>query len=112
MLFTKTVFPFMNVKNITPLMLTNDLQRYMQEVKIGKSEYKELCQWVQAGHSPYDNAWDIATDWGTPIDYISAKRIVERGIGLIAAYDIVNDEPIFLVQNDDTDDCADEELPF
>ena len=37
-------------------MLTNDLQCYVQEVKMSKSEYKELCQWGQAGHSPYDKA--------------------------------------------------------
>ena len=40
-------------------------------------EFTELCQWVQSGHSPYDNGWGIATDAGTPMDYISAKRIVE-----------------------------------
>ena len=106
----------MKFRNSVPkkvrLMLSNDLQRYMQEVKMSESEYKELCQWVQDGHSPYGNAWDIATDWGTPMDYIRAKRIVESGIGLIAAYDTVNDEPIFLVQEDGTDDSSDKELPF
>ena len=46
------------------------------------------------------------------MDYIGAKRIVESGQELIAAYDTVNDEPIFLVQEDGTDDSSDEELPF
>lgn len=94
------------------IMLTKDLQRYVQDVKMSKSEYKELCQWVQAGHSPYDNGWAIATDWGTPMDCISAKRLVESDMDLIAAYDTANDEPIFFVHEDDVDDCIDEELPF
>lgn len=93
-------------------LLRNDLQRYIQEVQLTDTERQELCQWVQAGNSPYDNGWNIATDAGAPMDYVSAKRIVESGIGLIAAYDTGNDEPIFLAQDDDTDDCADVELPF
>lgn len=93
-------------------LLRNDLQRYIQEVQMTDTERQELCQWVQAGNSPYDNGWNIATDTGVPMDYISAKRIVESGIGLIAAYDTVNDAPIFLAKDGDTDDCTDEELPF
>lgn len=91
-------------------MLTNDLQCYAQEVKMSKSEYKELCQWVQAGHSPYDNGWAMATDWGTPMDYISAKRIVESGMDLVAAFGAA--EPIFYVREDGSETTAGDELPF
>lgn len=93
-------------------MLTSDLQCYAQEVKMSKSEYEELCRWVQAGHSPYDNGWAMATDWGTPMDYISAKRIVESGMELMTAYETANDEPIFLVQENDSDNSFEEKLPF
>lgn len=58
-------------------MLLQDLQRYIKEVAMTDNEYQELCQWVQSGNSPYNNGWDIATDAGTPMDYINAKRIVE-----------------------------------
>lgn len=61
-------------------MLLQDLQRYIKEVAMTDNEYKELCQWVQSGNSPYNNGWDIATDAGTPMDYINAKRIVESQI--------------------------------
>jgi len=54
--------------------------QYIKEVSITDNEYKELCQWVQSGNSPYNNGWDIATDAGTPMDYIKAKRIVESQI--------------------------------
>ena len=92
-------------------LLRSDLQRYM-EVQMTDSERLELFQWIQTGNSPYDNGWNIATDTGTPMDYISAKRIVESGQELIAAYDTVNDEPFFLAQEDDTIDSSDDELPF
>lgn len=93
-------------------LLRDDLQRYIKEVQITDMERQELFQWVQAGNSPYDNGWNIADDAGIPMDYVSAKRIVESGIELVAAYDTVNDEPTFLEKDDDTDECADEELPF
>lgn len=92
--------------------LSEDLQRYVKEVPMNDAEYQELCQWVQAGNSPYDNGWYIATDAGTPMDYISAKRFVESGGCVVAGYDTVDDVPIFLIQDDDTEDIANEELPF
>ena len=46
------------------------------------------------------------------MDYISAKRLVEGGRCVIAGYDTVNDEPIFLIQDDDTESAADEDVPF
>lgn len=93
-------------------LLRDDLQRYIKEVQITGMERQELFQWVQAGNSPYDNGWNIADDAGTPMDYIGAKRVVESGQEFIAAYDPVNDEPIFLIQEDCTDDSSDEGLPF
>ena len=66
-----------NVSRELRLILADDLKRYTAEVKMNDKEFTELCQWVQSGHSPYDNGWGIATDAGTPMDYISAKRIVE-----------------------------------
>lgn len=101
-----------NVSRELRTLLRDDLQRYIKEVQMTDLERQELCQWVQAGNSPYDNGWNIATDAGIPMDYISAKRIVESGTEFIAAYDTANDETIFLVQENDTDDSSDEELPF
>lgn len=101
-----------NVSRELRSLLADDLQRYIKEVQMTDTERQELHQWVQAGNSPYDNGWNIATDAGTPMDYISAKRIVESGTEFIAAYDTVNDKNIFLVQKGDTDDNSDEELPF
>lgn len=101
-----------NISQELRSLLRDDLQRYIKEVQMTDMERQELFQWVQAGNSPYDNGWNIATDNGTPMDYIGAKRIVECGQALIAAYDTVIDKPIFLVQEDGTDDSSDEELPF
>lgn len=101
-----------NVSQELRSILRDDLQRYIKEVQMTDAECQELCQWVQAGNNPYDNGWNIATDAGTPMDYISAKRIVESGQELLVAYDTVNDEPIFLIQEDGTDDSFDEGLPF
>ena len=92
-------------------LLSEDLQRYIKEVQMTNAEYRELCEWVQVGNSPYDNGWYIATDAGTPMDYISAKRFVESGGCVIAGYDTTNDEPIVLVQ-DDTESATDEDVPF
>ena len=93
-------------------LLSGDLQRYAKEIPMTDAEYRELCEWVQAGNSPYDNGWYIATDAGTPMDYISAKRFVESEGCVIAGYDTVNDEPIFFIQDDNTEVTTDEELPF
>ena len=101
-----------NVSRELRSLLRDDLQQYITEVQMTDAERQELFQWIQAGNSPYDNGWNIATDAGTPMDYISAKRIVESGTEPIAAYDTVNDEPFFLAQDGDTDDSSDEELPF
>ena len=92
-------------------LLENDLEQYKAEVKMSNSEYAELRQWVQEGHSPYDNPWYIATEGGIPMDYISAKQVIERSEELVAAYDTVNDEPIFLVPDVD-DNTVNDELPF
>ena len=93
-------------------LLSEDLQRYIKEVQMTNAEYRELCEWVQAGNSPYDNGWYMSTDTGAPMDYISAKRFVESGGCVISGYDTVNDEPIFLIQDDDIEDATDEEIPF
>ena len=93
-------------------LLSKGLQRYVKEVRMTDTEYRELCEWVQAGNSPYDNSWYIATDAGTPMDYISAKRFVESEGCVIAGYDTVNDEPIFFIQDDNTEVTTDGELPF
>ena len=93
-------------------LLSKGLQRYVKEVRMTDTEYRELCEWVQAGNSPYDNSWYIATDTGTPMDYISAKRFVESEGCVIAGYDTVNDEPIFFIQDDNTEVTTDGELPF
>ena len=93
-------------------LLRKDLQRYIEEIEMTDAEYRELCEWVQDGNSPYDNGWYMATDAGTPMDYISAKRFVESEGCVIAGYDTVNDEPIFFIQDDDTEVTADEEFPF
>lgn len=45
-------------------------------------ERQGLFRRVQTGHSPYDNGWGIAADDGTPLDYVSAKRIAEDGISM------------------------------
>ena len=93
-------------------LLSKGLQRYVKEVRMTDTEYRELCEWVQAGNSPYDNSWYIATDAGTPMDYISAKRFVESEGCVIAGYDTVSDELIFFIQDDNTEVTTDGELPF
>ena len=109
----KTLMKFHNsVSEGLRSLLRDDLQRYIKEVQITGMERQELFQWVQAGNSPYDNGWNIADDAGTPMDYIGAKRVVESGQEFFAAYDPVNDEPIFLIQEDCTDNSSDEGLPF
>lgn len=93
-------------------LLSKDLQRYAKEVQMTDAEYRELCEWVQIGRSPYDNGWYIASDAGIPMDYISAKRFVESGGCVITGYDAVNNEPICLIPDDDTECDTDEEVPF
>ena len=58
------------------------------------------------------NAYTKFSEGPTPMDYISAKRFVESEGCVIAGYDTVNDEPIFFIQDDNTEVTTDEELPF
>lgn len=54
------------------------------EITMTAEEYQKLCKWVQDGNSPYSNGWDIATDEGVQMDYISAKRVVESEVPTVA----------------------------
>ena len=84
------------------IMLTYDLNRYIAEVKMSDCEYEELCQWVQAGNSPYDNGWNIATEAGTPMDYINARRTVYSAIDNLGAVPVqVCNDPLSCVLDDD-----------
>lgn len=94
------------------MALSNDLRQYIEEVPMNARERSELRKWVQSGRSPYDNGWNIATDAGTPMDFVNALRVVESGENTIAAYDTQNDEPIFLVLEDSSENMMDEDLPF
>lgn len=93
-------------------LLINDLKQYEKEVPMSTEEAQELQQWVQAGNSPYDNGWYITTEYGAPMDYISAKRILESGACLVAEYDTANDNPILIIQDEQDEDTTDEDLPF
>ena len=57
-------------------LLESELKRYQTEFCMSNSEYVELRQWVQDGHSPYDNPWYIATESGRPMDKIRAKQVI------------------------------------
>ena len=57
------------------ILLREDLQRYVKETQMTDAEYRELCEWVQAGNSPYDNGWYIATDAGTL--YIPLAEVID-----------------------------------
>ena len=92
-------------------LLKKDLKQYEKEVQMNKKELQELHRWVQEGHSPYDNGWYIATDYGTPMDYISAKRLMESGAFLESVYDTVGGDPILFIQ-DEREATTDEQLPF
>lgn len=92
--------------------LSNDLQQYVKEVSMNAREYSELRKWVQSGRSPYDNGWYIATDAGTPMDFVNALRIVENGENAVASFDTQNDEPIFSAPEDSFENMLEEDLPF
>ena len=99
-----------SISNELSIILQRDLQQYRKEITMTTDEYKELCKWVQDDNSPYSNGWDIATDEGTPMDYISAKRIVESEIPTAAVYDTQNDTPVYIVQHEH--DAANLAVPF
>lgn len=56
------------------LFLKEELKRYKKEVKPNKDELRELEKWVARGRSPYDNGDYIYTDYGIPMDFVSAMR--------------------------------------
>ncbi len=45
-------------------------------------EIAELNNWVQQGHSPYENGDGLCRDDGSPLDFISAMRFWDELCGL------------------------------
>jgi len=59
-------------------MLRKELRDY--EARIGfitPDERKELRDWVARGNQAVCNPWYIAGEDGCPLDYITAKRIID-----------------------------------
>lgn len=58
-------------------VLRDELIRYKKAMVLSADELDELEQWVSSGHSPYDNGNYLYTEFGTPMDFISAMRFQE-----------------------------------
>ncbi len=67
-----------------------------------QEEIQDLREWVESGHSPYENGDYIATESGESMDFINARRSLEELCqDYMAAPDRVS-------ENVDSDD----DLPF
>lgn len=92
-------------------ILSEQYQQYVKEVPMTPVERKQLQDWVRSGHSPYDNGWYIATEAGTPMDFVNALRMSEDMEDMIPEYDTQYDDVVF-IPNDPEEVDPFEELPF
>lgn len=79
-------------KNVSAEMqevLKEELKQYKKEMTLTKEELRELNKWVASGRSPYDNGDYIYTDYGCPMDFVSALRFMEE---LQEWFDSLSDE--------------------
>ena len=75
-------------------------------------EKRDLNSWVRSGHSPYENGDYVATDSGSPMDFINARRFLEE-----AYQEYLKDPEAYRgspdpteYASDDSESCVD--LPF
>lgn len=55
-----------------------EMRSYLKQFPDATPEEKrELCRWVNSGHSPYENGDYIVNDDGGPMDFINAQRFLE-----------------------------------
>ncbi len=56
-----------------------EMTQYLKKFPDATPEEKRaLKNWVRSGHSPYENGDYIATEFGVPMDFISACRLQEE----------------------------------
>ena len=73
-------------------------------------ERQDLREWVNSGHSPYENGDYISTEYGEPMDFITARRFLEA-----VCQEYLKDPVKFqsgLAESDDVIVDPDSELPF
>lgn len=108
-------------------LLIKELKEYEKEIKMTKTERKDLYEWVASGRSPYDNGSYVCYEGGQPMDFINALRFIQEEAahyeslseeekseyqGCKETYDTDSDEPMIMVGASDI--CLDdlEDLPF
>lgn len=56
-----------------------EMRQYLKDFPDATPEEKrDLSSWVRSGHSPYENGDFIATESGSPMDFINARRFLEE----------------------------------
>ena len=56
-----------------------EMRQYLKDFPDATPEEKrDLNSWVRSGHSPYENGDFIATESGSPMDFINARRFLEE----------------------------------
>ena len=119
-----------NVSAENRVLLKKQFDDYKKEVCMTREELRELTKWVSEGNSPYDNGDYIYTEYGVPMDFISALCFQKEHLKwlrrlpadeqenvarkLRGEYDTALDDVVFCAAESDYDWLMDpdEELPF
>lgn len=112
------------------VLLKKQFDDYKKEVSMSREELRELTKWVLGGNSPYDNGDYIYTEYGVPMDFISALRFQKEHLEWLRSlpadeqenvarklrgeYDTASDDVVFCAAESDYAWLMDpdEELPF
>lgn len=109
-------------------LLKEQLEEYKKEMPMTMEELRELEKWVASGRSPYDNGDYIYTDYGYPMDFVSAMRFQKEQMDWFMSlteeereqelqefrgdYDSESENVVFKDSNYNPDIDSDAELPF
>ncbi len=58
--------------------LKREAAAYFKASDMTPEERQELLEWIKSGESVRDNPWLMANDYGSPMDYLSARRDAEE----------------------------------
>jgi len=87
-------------------LLHRELKEYEAELDdLTAEEREDLHKWVADGNSPYNNGWYICCEYGHPMDYIAAERVIEDMRLNPESYGISLEREI-------CDDVSDDDIPF
>ena len=94
----------MTGRNIVNLDIKLNMNAYLRSIgRTSPEERGKLRSWIKSAGTAYANPWDLYDEYGRPLDFISAYRVVNAAI---------DDRLSFASQDELLQGLEEEALPF